>query len=184
MGKIFCVEFQSYPLKFHTKYITHTLKVCFLYNIKILGAYRLKSSSTFLKYISIALIHTVALAELMVWFDLFMIIYLAWDKMDDILQMTYSNAFSLMKMFELCLIFDWCLFIRVQLAIIGYCEEIENVWSIFVKKNLIMKADKVHTDYRHDVVIKWEHFLRYGPFVLGIHWSPVNSPYKGLWCGT
>ena len=26
MGKIFCVEFQRYPLKFHTKYLNHTLK--------------------------------------------------------------------------------------------------------------------------------------------------------------
>ena len=26
MGKIFCVEFQRYPLKFHTKYLAHTLK--------------------------------------------------------------------------------------------------------------------------------------------------------------
>ena len=26
MGKIFCVEFQREPLKFHTKYLTHTLK--------------------------------------------------------------------------------------------------------------------------------------------------------------
>ena len=26
MGKIFCVEFQMVPLKFHTKYLTHTLK--------------------------------------------------------------------------------------------------------------------------------------------------------------
>ena len=26
MGKIFCVEFQRGPLKFHTKYLTHTLK--------------------------------------------------------------------------------------------------------------------------------------------------------------
>ena len=26
MGNIFCVEFQRYPLKFHTKYLTHTLK--------------------------------------------------------------------------------------------------------------------------------------------------------------
>ena len=25
MGKIFCVEFQRYPLKFHTEYLTHTL---------------------------------------------------------------------------------------------------------------------------------------------------------------
>ena len=26
MGKILCVEFQRYPLKFHPKYLTHTLK--------------------------------------------------------------------------------------------------------------------------------------------------------------
>ena len=26
MGMIFCVEFQRYPLKFHSKYLTHTLK--------------------------------------------------------------------------------------------------------------------------------------------------------------
>ena len=26
MGKIFCVEFQRYPLKYHTKYLTHPLK--------------------------------------------------------------------------------------------------------------------------------------------------------------
>ena len=26
MGKIFCVEFQRVPLKFHTKYLTHTMK--------------------------------------------------------------------------------------------------------------------------------------------------------------
>ena len=26
MGKVFWVEFQRYPLKFHTKYLTHTLK--------------------------------------------------------------------------------------------------------------------------------------------------------------
>ena len=26
MSKIFCVEFQRVPLKFHTKYLTHTLK--------------------------------------------------------------------------------------------------------------------------------------------------------------
>ena len=26
LGEIFCVEFQREPLKFHTKYLTHTLK--------------------------------------------------------------------------------------------------------------------------------------------------------------
>ena len=38
------------------------------------------------------------------------------------------------------------------------------------------------TDWRlHDDVIKWKYFLRYWPFVWGIHRSPVNSPHKGQW---
>ena len=35
----------------------------------------------------------------------------------------------------------------------------------------------------HDDVIKWKHFLRYWPFVRGIHRSLVNSPNKGHWRG-
>ena len=37
--------------------------------------------------------------------------------------------------------------------------------------------------YWHDDVIKWKHFLRYWPFVRGIHRLPVNSPHKGQWRG-
>ena len=33
----------------------------------------------------------------------------------------------------------------------------------------------------HNDVIKWKHFLRYWPFVRGIHRSPVNSTHKGQW---
>ena len=33
----------------------------------------------------------------------------------------------------------------------------------------------------HDDIIKWKHSQRYGPFVRGIHRSPVNSPHKGQW---
>ena len=40
-----------------------------------------------------------------------------------------------------------------------------------------------HLISRHDEVIKWKHFPRNWPFVRGIHWSPVNSPYKGQWRG-
>ena len=36
-----------------------------------------------------------------------------------------------------------------------------------------------HVNY-HDDVIKWKHFPRY---VLGIHWSHVNSSHKGQWRG-
>ena len=35
----------------------------------------------------------------------------------------------------------------------------------------------------HDDAIKWKHVPRDWPFVHGIHWSPVNSPHKGQWCG-
>ena len=35
----------------------------------------------------------------------------------------------------------------------------------------------------NDDVIKWKHFLRYWPFVRGIHQSPLNSPHKGQWRG-
>ena len=34
-----------------------------------------------------------------------------------------------------------------------------------------------------DDIIKWKHFPRYWPFVLGFHLSPVNSPHKGQWRG-
>ena len=40
-----------------------------------------------------------------------------------------------------------------------------------------------HPEIPHDDVIKWKHFLRYWPFVRGIHLSPVNSPHKGQWRG-
>ena len=43
MDKIFCVEFQREPLKFHTKYLTHTLKDT-IFNIEILRALGFKSS--------------------------------------------------------------------------------------------------------------------------------------------
>ena len=35
----------------------------------------------------------------------------------------------------------------------------------------------------HDDVIKWKHFPRYWPFVMGIHRSPVNSSHKDQWRG-
>ena len=35
----------------------------------------------------------------------------------------------------------------------------------------------------HDDVMKWKHFLRYWPFVGGIHRPPVNSHHKGQWRG-
>ena len=34
-----------------------------------------------------------------------------------------------------------------------------------------------------DDVSNWKHFPRYWTFVQEMHWSPVNSPYKGKWRG-
>ena len=49
MGKIFCVEFQRYPLKFHIKCLTHTLKdVIFIQQWNV-SALRIRSSYAFLK---------------------------------------------------------------------------------------------------------------------------------------
>ena len=39
MDKIFCVEFQRVPLKFHTKYLTHTLK-----DVDFIHIWKFKSS--------------------------------------------------------------------------------------------------------------------------------------------
>ena len=39
MGKIFCVEFQRVPLKFHTKYRTHILK-----DVNFIHKWKFKSS--------------------------------------------------------------------------------------------------------------------------------------------
>ena len=37
----------------------------------------------------------------------------------------------------------------------------------------------ISCQHSHDDIIKWKHFLRYWPFVRGIHRSPVNSLHKG-----
>ena len=51
-------------------------------------------------------------------------------------------------------------------------------------KNYITTLDiRVHQWTTHDDVIKWKHFPRYWPFVLGLHRWQVNSPHKGQWRG-
>ena len=43
--------------------------------------------------------------------------------------------------------------------------------------------EQMKIQYTHDDVIKWKPVPRYWSFVRGIHWSPVNSLYKGQWHG-
>ena len=45
----------------------------------------------------------------------------------------------------------------------------------------LLTSTACKTIWSHDDVIKWKHFLRYWPFVRGIHRYPVNSPQKGQW---
>ena len=47
MGKIFCVEFQRVPLKFHTKYLTHTLKDIFYETLKFQELLELRAHARF-----------------------------------------------------------------------------------------------------------------------------------------
>ena len=44
MGKIFCVEFQSVPLKFHKNILLMHWKMQFSYTVKILVSLRFKNS--------------------------------------------------------------------------------------------------------------------------------------------
>ena len=53
---------------------------------------------------------------------------------------------------------------------------VENIFNITDKSD---PWQNVFVLPAHDDVIKWKHFLRYWPFVLGVHRSPVNSPHKG-----
>ena len=49
--------------------------------------------------------------------------------------------------------------------------------------HLIKQADilppNLAKHFKHDDVIRWRHFPRYWPFVVGIHRSPVNFPHRG-----
>ena len=66
-----------------------------------------------------------------------------------------------------------------------------NVWTYQVYYRIYhytMQAKKYRNKHMfqdflsfHDDIIKWKHFLRYWPFVRGIHQSPANSLHKGQW---
>ena len=69
-----------------------------------------------------------------------------------------------------------------------YCER----WLLWITALAKLRSVYYHTilsttgnifvTHVHDV-IKWKHFPRYWPFVLGIHLSSVNFPHKGQWRG-
>ena len=56
--------------------------------------------------------------------------------------------------------------------------------STVVSKNqlkIISGVCAFHVSKVYDGVIKWKHFLRWWPFVWGIHRLSANSPHKGQW---
>ena len=65
-------------------------------------------------------------------------------------------------------------FLGVEISIIKWD------YAIFIMG--ISQTGKTASWY-HDDVIKWKYFLRYWPFVRGIHRSPVNFPHKDQWRG-
>ena len=65
----------------------------------------------------------------------------------------------------------------------GICSQhIYRIWQIDNSdKHILETLETEHNHVHHppyDDVIKWKHFLRYWPFVRGIHRSSVNSPHK------
>ena len=56
-------------------------------------------------------------------------------------------------------------------------------WDFFVHSHTNLNHRWGYCMEKHDDVIKWKHFLRYWPFLRGIHRSPVDSPHKGQWRG-
>ena len=86
----------------------------------------------------------------------------------------YSN----LNWFELMhkMLFDLLHHINIwQASVLLSCGSTNMIWMWYSISNSCLNY--------HDDVIKWNHFLRYWPFVRGIHRSPVNSPHKGQWRG-
>ena len=57
----------------------------------------------------------------------------------------------------------------------AFCVQNSVVYHLLLDAMCAIQTEMCHND---DVII-WKHFLRYWPFVRGIHRSPVNSPHKG-----
>ena len=58
----------------------------------------------------------------------------------------------------------------------------EFISEVILNKSWSQRLRGYRLGFHYDV-IKWKHFLRYWPFVRGIHRSPMNSPHRGQWRG-
>ena len=82
--------------------------------------------------------------------------------------------------------------VSFEIVLIKVCSLRSDWWQFTISLNngLVAKM-RIHAQKckqrtqigKDDGVIKWKHFMRYWHFVQGIHWSTVNFPHKGQWCG-
>ena len=91
-----------YPLQLHWARVSRNICSSSIVKSLIVGDFM---TQDFLDYFSVSTKGSPYLAH---W---------GWEEMDNILQTTFSNIFSSMKMFEFQLIFHWNLFLKVQLII-------------------------------------------------------------------
>ena len=74
--------------------------------------------------------------------------------------------------------------ICIQLGLLPKCQDLHRVYGIGHESAVRYWRYSISEQQgQNDDFIKWKHFLRYWPFVRGIHRSPVNSPHKGQWRG-
>ena len=84
---------------------------------------------------------------------------------------------------------DWIIFpLNIMIANYSATVQFHYIIACLQVSNWISQCSTPHPYYgqcacrwssTHDDVIKWKHFPRNCPFVLGIHWSLVNSRHKG-----
>ena len=96
---------------------------------------------------------------------------------------TYSKLFSCKPVVTVCSYgapVEWNLYVAYGRVSRGSVPRVRRYGLLYLRT---VEYDHSLLEWSHDDVIKWTHFLRYWPFVRGIHRSPVNSPHKGQWHG-
>ena len=63
------------------------------------------------------------------------------------------------------------------------CVQIKYIYIYQIKFCTQKRQPRPQSYERTMMTIKWKHFLRFWPFVRGIHRSPANSAHRGQWRG-
>ena len=80
-------------------------------------------------------------------------------------------------------LFCFCIYIYIYTHYIHVCLLRLFSLSSYRFNSSVFETQPILSLPSHDDFMKWKHFLRYWPFVRGIHRWPVNSPHKGKWRG-